>query len=333
MQNDKPADGKFAVVNSEPKSWGKNTVLFADFNNPEHPLSAGNSELIGNINEYEIRRKKYNEAYSDYIGTIRSTSSDDGKSIKQFIIDYGVKNNTDYTYYLYPSISAEDEDAHLSPLLTKQVSIDSPYWSLFIVDESEEDNVYYLDKMFKFELNVDEGDLSNNAQVSVVQNFTKYPTIQFGTSNYWSGSLSSLCGFIASNDVDYIQTTNMINELKSITSDIRKKFLKDIDGNFWEIKISSPISISNENVGGRNLKTVSFSWVEVGSAEGISIIDNPNKSSYEWVITESGEAVPYMTYVWDEQYIWDNSYYWTSNEGVLDTKISNLSRDIKEGDK
>lgn len=329
IQNGEP--NGFSQVNSEPDSWNENTILFADFDNPEHSMTAGNSELIGSIENYEIRRKKYNESYSEYVGTIKA-KDDEGNDIdKKFLIDYAAKNNVDYTYYLYPGTDITKSGTALSPLVTRQTSINCPYWSLFIVDETDEDNVYYLDKMFKFELNLSVGEMSNNAQISIVQNFTRYPVVQYGNSNYLSGSLSALSGFISSNGVDYIQTTNMISELMSITSDTRKKFLKDIDGNLWEVNVSAPISMATEIVTTHNLKTLNFSWVEVGSAEGVSIIDNPSKPSYSWVITEKGEAVPYMTYVWGDQYIWDNSYYWTAHETPKKT-ISNLGREVKGGD-
>ena len=118
----------------------------------------------------------------------------------------------------------------LSPSITETVKTNWKYWSLLIVDETEEENVFYLNKLFKFELNLTVDDMNNNASISVMQNFTKYPTIQYGTANYWSGSLSALCGFISCDDVNYIQTPSMINELKSLTSDTRRKFLKDMDG-------------------------------------------------------------------------------------------------------
>lgn len=330
IQHDNP--GEITSVDSEPTSWSDSTFLFASFNDEEHPLSAGNSELIGTIENYEVRRRKYDESYSEYVGTIRA-KDDTGKAIdKKFLIDYAVKNNVDYTYYLYPNTDFSKSGTNLSPLITKNASIDCPYWSLFIVDETNEENVYYLDKMFKFELNLQIDDMNNNAQVSVVQNFTKYPTIQVGKLNYWSGSLSALCGFIASNGTDYVQKPNMINELKSITSDVRRKFLKDIDGNLWEVNVSSPINISTENMALQSVKTLKLSWTEVASAEGVSIIDNPNKKTYDWVITESGELLPYMSYVWGDQYIWDDSYYWTAREESNTQRITNLGREVKDGD-
>ena len=324
IQSDNAGLDALHATNGEPTEWKDTTVFFANFNDSNHILNAGNSELKGSIENYEIRRKKYNDSYSEYVGTIHPD--------KKFMIDYAARNNMDYSYYLYPNASKTQTGTILSPLVTKQVAIDCPYWSLFIVDESDEPNVYYLDKMFKFELNLQSGDMNNNTQVSIVQNFTKYPTVQYGSSNYWSGSLTSLCGFIASNGVDYVQNVNMINELKEIASDTRKKFLKDMDGNLWEVDVSAPINITTEHTATCNVKTLNFSWIEVGSADGISIIDNPDKPAYSWVITESGEALPYMTYVWGDQYLWDDSYFWTANNNSGTQEISNLSRVIKDGE-
>jgi hypothetical protein len=251
---------KFQYINAEPTEWNSDTLMLAKFN--EDDMSAGNSSLIVNIKGYEIRRKSGDDLYTEYVGTVKE-DNDESKS-KRFIIDYMVKNNTDYTYYLYPAATHSDNGILLSPSITNEVKTDWGYWSLLVVDESDEENVFYLNKMFKFELNVDTETMNNNAAVSVIQNFTKYPTVQYGTSNYWSGGLSALCGFVSCADGKYTQTPNMIDELKKLTSDTRPKFLKDIEGNVWEVKITSPINITEEFSATQSVKSVKISWTEVG---------------------------------------------------------------------
>lgn len=325
VQTETPQDNDFTCVNDEPSGWNDTTSLYANFNNKESRLAAGDSAVVGNITGYEVYRKKYNESNAEYVGTIKKS---DG-AVNDLIVDYAVKNGIEYTYYLFPNSETTEGGTVMSPFITKQLAINVPYWSLLIVDETEEENVFYLDKMFKFELNLQVDDMTNNAQITISQNFTKYPTIQYGSSNYWSGSLSSLCGFISSNDTDYIQSVNMINELKSISSDTRRKFLKDTSGNLWEVNVGAPINIATDNATIQDVKTWTFSWVEVGDADGVSIINNPTKAIEDWVLTETGEALPYFTYVWDEQYIWDKDYMWTANDNIS-ARISNLGRDITE---
>ena len=322
IQNTPIDSNLFKSIDSEPTAWEDSTLLSAKFNNKS--LVAGDSSLTDRIDGYEVRRQKGANPYTEYIGTIKG--SEDGA--KKYMIDYLAANNTDYTYFLYPSSIRPTSGVILSPFISDEVKTDWGYWSLLIVDESEEENVFYLSKMFKFELNLETGDMNNNAVVTVTQNFTKYPTIQYGMSNYWSGDLTSLCGFIACNDCEYVQTPNMIEELKSLTSDTRRKFLKDMDGNVWEIKITAPVSISTNDQTLQRIKTAKISWTEVGSVSGISVIDNPNIPSTNWLLTETGEAIPYTSYVWDEQYRWDNSYRWTANETNLNTDVSNMGRDL-----
>ena len=326
IQKDAPGESAFSRVDEEPSAWSDTTSLYANFNNKENRLAAGDSEVSGSIEGYEIYRKKYDESHAKYIGTVKKG----GAEVSDLMIDFAAKNGVDYTYYLYPNVDVTKGGAPLSPFVTKQLSIDCPFWSLFIVDETEEDNVFYLDKMFKFELNLQVDDMSNNAQISITQNFTKYPTIQYGAANYWSGSLTSLCGFISANDVDYIQNTNMINELKNISSDTRRKFLKDTDGNLWEVNVSAPINISTDNATQQMVKSLKFSWVEVGDAENVSIINNPYMPIEDWVLTESGVAVPYSTYQWGAEDAWNNSYLWTSSGNAFNIKTVNLGRDIEE---
>lgn len=311
-------------VDAEPDEWESNTLMLAKFN--EKDMSAGNSSLVGNISGYEIRRKAGDAPYTEYVGTVEETS--DESRTKKYIIDYMVKNNTNYTYYLYPAATHSGNGVVLYPSITSEVKTDWGYWSLLVVDESEEENVFYLNKMFKFELNIVTDAMSNNAVVSVLQNFTKYPTIQYGTANYWSGGLSALCGYISCYDGSYVQTPDMIEELKSLTSDTRRKFLKDIEGNIWEVKITSAINITTEDNTAQKIKTAKIQWTEVGETSGISIINNPDAVTKSWILTEKGEVVPYIDYVWDDQYRWKNLYKWTAKEDVLQTEESNLGRKI-----
>ncbi len=324
MTNSQVDQSQFQYVDAEPEEWNSNTLMLAKFN--EDDMSAGNSSLTTNIKGYEIRRKSGDNLYTEYVGTVKESS--DESNPPKYIIDYMVKNNTEYTYYLYPATTHSDNGILLSPSITSEVKTDWEYWSLLVVDESDEENVFYLNKMFKFELNLSTDPMSNNAVVSVLQNFTKYPTVQYGTSNYWSGGLSALCGYVSCADGSYIQTPNMIDELKKLTSDTRRKFLKDIDGNVWEVRITAPISIASEDNLLQSVKTAKISWTEVGEVSEISIINNPDAATTSWVLTETGEVKPYIDYVWDEKYRWNNSYKWTAKEDMLKTEESNLGRKI-----
>ena len=325
QKNDTNIDD-FQYVNVEPAEWDENTLLSAKFNSN---LVAGNSSLLEAITGYEVRRRKGANSYTEYVGRIKGNTE---AGATNYMIDYLVENKMDYTYYLYPNSESSESDSGiiLSPNVSDEVKTNWGHWSLLVVDESDEENVFYLDKMFKFELNLATDDMSNNAVVNIIQNFTKYPIIQHGTSNYWSNSLTALCGFISCNDDEYIQTPNMIRELKSLTSDTRRKFLKDIDGNVYEVDITAPINISTMDDTIERVKSVKISWTEIGEVDGISVINNPDKPSTNWLLTETGEVIPYVEYVWDEHYKWDNSFRWTERNDLLNVSTTNTGRDITE---
>lgn len=308
-------------VDAEPQEWSDNTLLCSKFDNN---LVAGNSSMLTRITGYEVRRRKGANSYTEYVCTVKDTGNDEKAN---FIIDYLVGNKESYTYYLYPGLSAlnDNKDLILDPNVSDEVKASWSGWTLLIVDDSVDPDVFYLNKMFKFDLNVSVGDMNNNASISVVQNFTPYPTVQYGASNYWSGDLTSLCGYASCVNNEYIETKYIKDELKALTSDTHRKFLKDPDGSVYEVKITSPITISRKDGLSDEVKSVKIGWTEVGSAKGKSVINNPSNPVAQWVLTESGVASPYIDYTWDSNARWDNSLRWTEgDDNPSDTNLINL---------
>lgn len=297
-------DEKYTKVSDEP-SWDGSAALLTTFN--DNKLIGGDPNLESSLIGCEIRRKKNSEPYTEYVATIDSTQNG-------YIVDYGITNNSYYTYYLFPQVKdpATQDIRTLNPLITNQIKTNWDYWCLMTVDETEKDNIFYLSNMFFFQFNIEAGAMSNNANISVSKNFTKYPFVQYGNSNYWSASLSGLVGGIACPRGEYYQTIEMINDLKALTTDGKRKFLKDIDGNIYEVSIIDSLSI--EQYESSTIKKKTISWAEVGDAKGISIISNPSRVTDTWLLTESGIPKSYENYAWIETGIWEPEKYWTSNK-------------------
>lgn len=292
----------FESVNSEPKIWDENMLFLAKFNND---LTAGSSALLDSIKSYQIYRQNIDDNYEVLLGDIPND--------KKYMIDYLACSNAKYSYHLAPKLEMSGSGAKLSQIETDTIEPVWDYWTLILAEETEQKNVYYLYKMFKFALNVENGDMSNNTPFSISQNFTSYPILQKGHSNYWSGSLSALCGYTSCTDDCYVQTPKILNELKALTTDMHKKFLKDTYGNVWEVELSAPINISQYCNSIQDVKSVKISWVEVGDSSGASVIDNPNTLTTQWVLTEDGYAKPYVEYRWDDTKKWDDGLIWTEN--------------------
>ena len=115
--------------------------------------------------------------------------------------------------------------------------------------------------------------MSNNTTFNVLENFTPYPKVQNSNSSYWSGSISSLLGNCG---ITYSDTIKKMNEIKSLTTDRKIKFLKDRKGNIWKVKLNSPVT---EQIGDSFVEqrvTITLSWVEIGDSSICTIIENQN---------------------------------------------------------
>ena len=65
------------------------------------------------------------------------STSEIGVSVKS--VYYAVVNNAGYSYYLYPSSKVSGSGVLLHPIITDEIKTDWAYWSLIIVDETEEE--------------------------------------------------------------------------------------------------------------------------------------------------------------------------------------------------
>lgn len=300
-------------ISSKVPEWDTNTTLIADF---EGNLVAGNVDLGESISGNMIYRKKLGSSKLEFVKTVGED--------EKYIVDYMVKNNSEYMYYLFPTT----ENATLLPLSSNSVEINHNAWSLMVVDETDDKNVFTLAKLFKFSLNFSSDRMSTNNDVNILKNFTSYPKIQKGNSNYWSGGLTSLIGFVHCSG-DYIQTPNMMEELKALAIDGRRKFLRDYEGNLFEVEIVDSINIGNEDDTSQQVKSMTIKWVEVGSTDGLSVV-NP-KQMTTWLLTNTGTPLSYQTYVWDDNAVWDDNKFWTESI-LLDNEETYLGRTIDGGD-
>ena len=307
----------WTLIDSNPPTWDESTKMIANF---DGNLVSGNVDLGQSISGNKLYKQKAGSSKMEFVKEIGTDES--------YIVDYKIKNNCRYTYHLFPTVEEGNNKYTLLPLISNTVEIKHSEWSLMVADETNTKNVYTLAKLFKFGLNINSGSMSTNNETNVLKNFTLYPKIQKGNSNYWSGSLSSLIGFVHCID-DYVQTPNMLDELKSLAIDGRKKFLRDLEGHLFEVEIIDSIDIENDDGSSEQVKTMNIKWVETGSAEDVSVV-NPRQTAV-WLLTNTGTPLSYHTYVWDDSAEWDDNKYWTESI-IPDNENTYLGRDIDGGD-
>jgi hypothetical protein len=235
-------------------------------------------------------------------------------SIQAPIIDYGIKSNTECFYRVII-----DDNGTTKYKDTENFNIELEGWILYLAQRKQDNSIINLyesvSNILYFDLNLSSGSITNNSQVSLIKNFTPYPVVRKGPSCYWSGTLKSLLGFIALNNIDYIQNAEMLKDFKNLSLSSFDKFLKDKDGNLWKIEINGAISIeNNDKLANVQLKTKSMPWVETGNTNNLSLIQIVDENISEEVLQNQKSGNPLVNYVWyDEQY-WDDNLIWTESE-------------------
>lgn len=269
-------------------------------------LIAGDPSFSNNITRIDIYRQRASSTLKE---KVCSLYADTQGTITNQIVDYGTISGETYTYDVIPVI--EDASYYTPP--SEPLEIDWDRWMLFTATEIGK-NQYEVDDIFIFSLNINSGQMSNNSGNAAINNFTAYPRIQRTTSNYWSGSLSGLMGYLDTNDHNYIQNDHQLRALKTLSLSDKPKFLKDRDGHLWRVELTGPVIIDNTDNLCFDLKTKTINWVEVGDASNIELAIREQKTA-EWLLTLDGYSHPMVEYQWQNDATWNSGLYWTNNFG------------------
>ena len=280
-------------------SWDINTQLLAKFN---QSLNAGNAGEIAatTLKGWKVYRQDLEDSTLKYVKTLEPD--------EVFIVDYNVKWGQEYKYYMFPDY----EESMGSPFVSKPVKACWVDWILLLCRE-EKKNEFAVEESFLFQLNTQSGQMNNNADSSVFKTYQKYPKVVKGKSNYLSGQLSSLVGYIGetNGELQYIERLDMIDRLMSLNTDTRRKFLKDKKGHVWEVELTAPSTMEYmENVANQPV-TGGINWTEVAPTSDISIYNGNAREL--WLLTTSGNPEYNVKYIWIDTEYWTPSKYWTED--------------------
>lgn len=309
--------------------WDINTQLLAKFN---RSLNAGNAgdEAGNTLRGWKVYRQNVEGTSMKYVKTL------DPSEI--FIVDYNTEWGQTYIYYLFPDY----EEAMGTPFVSQEVTACWVDWILLLCRE-EAENEFAVEESFLFQLNTQSGQMNNNADVNVYKTYGKYPRVVKGKSNYLSGQLSSLVGYMGetNNELQYIEKLELLEKLRDLNTDPRRKFLKDKKGHVWEVELTAPSTLQYmENVAGQPV-TGGISWTEIASTKDISIYNGNAREL--WLLTTTGNPEYNVKYVWVNSEYWTPSKYWTEagipkraptyfDKAVMDTSNATATEyDIRAG--
>lgn len=238
--------------------WDYNTLFRIDFSTY---LAAGNLGSSPNvITGWLVYRKKGDDpTFMNYVKF-------PGKVHKFY--DRGVVNNTEYVYYIYPIM----ENELGSPMVTEPLKTSFPCWTLFLATPTDDKNKFAIKKAYNFALNFEAPSISNNTNANVVTTFSRYQRVRKDTVNCLSGSLTSLLGYYDAETRQYVETAKWADEVTALTTNMDRKFLRDLQGHMLEVEISGPITMVQQTYNDEVVSTAQVSWVEIADATNALII-------------------------------------------------------------
>ena len=188
------------------------------------------------------------------------------------VYDYSAASQQgSYVYYVYPI----GEDTYITAPLISNATNPS-FWTWSVLECTDKGKYFELVREYSFGKNLTSGAISNNNSPNVLANFTRYPTVQNSTSNYLSGSLSSLIGVIDyANGNGYSDTLELRDAIYGLSTTENALFLKSCKGDFIKIRISGAITMTTSDGTREQAQTVALPWVQIDSAESVSVVSIP----------------------------------------------------------
>ena len=287
--------------------YDSKTYFLADFSNNTTTavISGGTGNLIGS----SIYRREGDASQLTKIIDITDTY--------QIFRDYGAKSRTEYQYYVFElgetTYTTTFGSATITPMFDQ--------WCLMECEYSEDDDAYHVQKAYSFACNLNTVAVTNNNSPSLLQNFTKYATRQPVSSQYKSGTLSALIGSVNSSTMTYEDTWELAEEIMELSTSTNPKFLRGMKGELWKVETSAAVR------GQANVKSaampilVEIPFVEVGDAEGVSIVAMPLDPVFPRdMITQSTIEIDLST----------GMMYWTVPNNYVGTQLSISGSDLVE---
>lgn len=213
------------------------------------------------------------------------------------IRDFNIANGRTYRYRYYPGGETDDKLQYNDAIPS---STNWQNWSiteLHPVDTTYKKFTATANDVWLFNLNVSTGEQTQNIVRNEQQTLGQYKSYAQGKSNYISGSVSCLMGtdvYPASYVIKNGRTINQggYREVKSTipnpTSNERidmllawrkvvyspnPKLLKDRAGQSFLVVLNSSSNTPMDNVR-RQPNTINFTWTQIGTTEGLEIVDN-----------------------------------------------------------
>lgn len=229
------------------------------------------------------------------------------------LLDYSAGSQQNYTYRLFPLFSTQYSDYNIDPFYTS-LEVRPLWWNYTVLTAYKDSKgIYHVIDEYRFALDVSSGAVGNNNSPAIMQNFTRYPTVQKISANYRSGTLSAFIGKVS--DGQYVDDIDLMEDLYALSTSNLTKFLKTRKGDFMMIEVAAPITMQIGDKFAVQPAKISLPWAEVGSTDGVSAVGNCMMADapYFYVDLVTGELI--MLY--NPEYVESDAFSLTTGDLYL----------------
>ena len=254
----------------KPGEFSGNTMFQTDFAGGS--LQAGNMQFSSTLTGFAIYR--YHEG-EDTLELVAQTPAS-----QRSLWDCKALSQETYRYYIFGLMQTEDgkEPVAANALVSKAVT--PVFWDWTVLRCTKDaGGAYHPAEIFRFSLNVSSGEIGNNNSPGILDNFSRYPTVQSSPSNYCSGTLSAAIGHVLASG-EYKDTNAVRNAVYALSTTQDTLFLKNRRGDLWQIRAGGAISMSTMDGSCQQVQTVTLPWVEIGSVDGARILIAPDDALF-----------------------------------------------------
>ena len=236
--------------------FGGRTLLLADF---ATDLRGGNIVAEEPLTGWAVYRREEGAASLVHVADVGYA--------ERSVIDCAAASQGTYTYYVF----GVGERSFVTTALPSQ-PVTVCLWDWTILSCAEDgDNVYRVEELFRFSLNVESGTVSNNNRPTLLENFTRYPTVQMVPQLYQSGELSGYIGEVGAN-AEYSDTLAKRDALFALALTQNTLFLKNRKGEVLRVFVNAEITCETQDNTRQQALICAVPWAETGSAEGAQIL-------------------------------------------------------------
>lgn len=254
----------------KPGEFSGNTMFQTDFAGGS--LQAGNMQFASTLTGFAIYRYHEGEDTLELVAQVPAS--------QRSLWDCKALSQETYRYYIFGLMQTEDGKEPVAANALVSNAVTPIFWDWTVLRCTKDaGGAYHPAKIFRFSLNVSSGEIGNNNSPGILDNFSRYPTVQSSPSNYCSGTLSAAIGHVLASG-EYKDTNAVRNAVYALSTTQDTLFLKNRRGNLWQIRAGGAISMSTMDGSCQQVQTVTLPWVEIGSVDEARILIAPDDALF-----------------------------------------------------